>query len=1161
MKKTLISVGAFFVSGIAHGQLTNTENYIYSKTYLDYNGTTASKTSETVQYFDGLGRAKQIVNVKASPQQKDVITHIEYDNFGRQIFDFLPVPQANTNNGAISTDPLSNATQQDIYGDERIWSKKILENSPLDRILEQKQVGNAWDSKHVKFQYDANIDGEVKKYIATFNYTNFSSLINLSGNYGTGQLYKNTVIDEDDNKTIEFKNIQGQVIMVRKVLDASQNADTYYVYNDYDQLAYVIPPLASISNTIDDTILSSLCYQYKYDGRNRLVEKKLPGKGWEYMVYDKYDRLVLTQDAMLGSVNNNFNKKGWLFTKYDKFGRIAYTGFFANNASRASMQTALNNMNSANIESRSSSPFTLNGMDVHYTKAAFPTGSMTIMSVNYYDTYPPLPSGLAIPIDILNQPVLNNVQTADVSTKGLLTASYIKNIEDDNWTKNFTWYDHKARTVGTHTINHLGGYTKTESEIDFSGTPKMVVTRHKRLDGDNERVITENFTYDHQTRLLNHTHQVDNNPVEYLTQNKYNELSQLESKKVGGASLGSGLQQVDYLYNIRGWMTQINNPADLSGGDLFGYKIRYNERVGEESPDPLDTGLKVLPRFNGNIAEVDWRTGTNPNENLRRYGYVYDGLNRLKAGFYQNEVNPSATEYYEKLTYDLNGNIINMKRTSSKGANTVASLIDNLTYHYNYSVSGNRLTSVTDASTDYRGYPGGGGTITYDLNGNMKMHPDKGISSINYNYLNLPNEMTTNSTMVFINNYVLKYQYRADGVKLRKKQLKNQMDVGGGWETVEYTTDYLDGFQYSQNIVFGYPQAIQLQFVPTSEGYFDFVKNMYIYNYSDHLGNTRLSYFHNGSGIEVLEESNYYPFGLKHEGYNGLAGNLSYQYKYNGKELQESGMYDYGARFYMPDIGRWGVIDPLAEKMTRHSPYNYAFNNPIRFIDPDGREGLGWGLKDNLWQYQPDLTEDNYEERGFTQFKPDGSVLDNVPIKGQRDSNTGKSYLGFGEAFYLPANSSNGLELSNWFRDVINSAVRHFEFEVGGETNVGNFVNMGLKNGIDIDMGERSTIADVKLSKETGSNDIEFSKGTYDRFEKVSYNVGASRGLGGNFSYKNDDTKSFGVGVMGFGASFDWGGGQPKKLFIGIDTGASFGLGFGYKVTTKAGFAWKEEKN
>jgi RHS repeat-associated protein len=102
------------------------------------------------------------------------------------------------------------------------------------------------------------------------------------------------------------------------------------------------------------------------------------------------------------------------------------------------------------------------------------------------------------------------------------------------------------------------------------------------------------------------------------------------------------------------------------------------------------------------------------------------------------------------------------------------------------------------------------------------------------------------------------------------------------------------------------------------------------------LGNVRLSYFHNGSGIEVLEENNYYPFGLNHEGYNALAGNPAYQYKYNGKELQETGMYDYGARFYMPDIERWGVVDPLAEQYRRHSNYNYAVNNPINFIDPDG---------------------------------------------------------------------------------------------------------------------------------------------------------------------------------------------------------------------------------
>ncbi|AZB11504.1 RHS repeat-associated core domain-containing protein [Chryseobacterium sp. G0162] len=64
----------------------------------------------------------------------------------------------------------------------------------------------------------------------------------------------------------------------------------------------------------------------------------------------------------------------------------------------------------------------------------------------------------------------------------------------------------------------------------------------------------------------------------------------------------------------------------------------------------------------------------------------------------------------------------------------------------------------------------------------------------------------------------------------------------------------------------------------------------------------------------------------------------SFNYKYNGKELQETGMYDYGARFYMPDLGRWGVIDPLAEKYFNISPFNYTANNPILYIDPDGMQ-------------------------------------------------------------------------------------------------------------------------------------------------------------------------------------------------------------------------------
>ena len=129
--------------------------------------------------------------------------------------------------------------------------------------------------------------------------------------------------------------------------------------------------------------------------------------------------------------------------------------------------------------------------------------------------------------------------------------------------------------------------------------------------------------------------------------------------------------------------------------------------------------------------------------------------------------------------------------------------------------------------------------------------------------------------------------------------------------------------------------------MPTSEGFYSFKENRYIYQYRDHLGNARVSFAKNSEGtLEVTDTNNYYPFGLNHIQGMLMGSNLGsyYSYKYNGKELQETGMYDYGARFYMPDLGRWGVVDPLSEIMRCHSPYNYGFNNPLRFIDPDGRQ-------------------------------------------------------------------------------------------------------------------------------------------------------------------------------------------------------------------------------
>jgi RHS repeat-associated protein len=117
-----------------------------------------------------------------------------------------------------------------------------------------------------------------------------------------------------------------------------------------------------------------------------------------------------------------------------------------------------------------------------------------------------------------------------------------------------------------------------------------------------------------------------------------------------------------------------------------------------------------------------------------------------------------------------------------------------------------------------------------------------------------------------------------------------------------------------------------------------------VFNYTDHLGNVRLSYSDTSKNglieiTEIVDESHYYPFGLKHSGYVTAVPDPNYKYKYNGKELQDElglNLYDYGARNYDPALGRWMNIDPLAEMSRRFSPYTYAVNNPIYFIDPDG---------------------------------------------------------------------------------------------------------------------------------------------------------------------------------------------------------------------------------
>ena len=238
---------------------------------------------------------------------------------------------------------------------------------------------------------------------------------------------------------------------------------------------------------------------------------------------------------------------------------------------------------------------------------------------------------------------------------------------------------------------------------------------------------------------------------------------------------------------------------------------------------------------------------------------------------------------------------------------------------------------------------------------------NKEICKIEYNVLNLPQKVTMS------NNRFVKYKYSAtgdklqaiysvSGLKLIQPMSEVMSDRSGNDDTLSSSDINLgsslsDSFadpstlsssqniyglpvlDYCGNIVYSDDKPVKILF---DGGYVSIKKGVPTYHFflRDHLGNVRVVADANGN----LEERNdYYPFGgLMGKGLNG-----DFQsYKYNGKELERQiglDIYDYGARRYDAAICRFTTMDPLAEKYYSTSPYAYCVNNPVKFIDPDGK--------------------------------------------------------------------------------------------------------------------------------------------------------------------------------------------------------------------------------
>jgi len=243
--------------------------------------------------------------------------------------------------------------------------------------------------------------------------------------------------------------------------------------------------------------------------------------------------------------------------------------------------------------------------------------------------------------------------------------------------------------------------------------------------------------------------------------------------------------------------------------------------------------------------------------------------------------------------------------------------IDNLSISY----AGNQLIKADDAginvtlsaSMDFKNNSTATKEYFYDLNGNLAQDLNKGITGITYNLLNFPQSVVISNTLGQATNT---YTYAADGRKLRTVQQWSS--------TNSKQTDYVGNVIYENGL---------LKRILVDGGYIE--GGAYYFYLTDNLGNNRVVVNANGG---IVQTNHYYPFGMSFAEGVTTSGQ---PYKYNGKELDtERGLnlYDYSARLMDPVLGRFSTMDPLAEKCYGISPYVYCLNNPIRLIDPDGRE-------------------------------------------------------------------------------------------------------------------------------------------------------------------------------------------------------------------------------
>ena len=690
-----------------YGILTVTplDKYTGAASLLKTNGV---RSLTDVSYGDGFGGVSQKIHVGITPQGKDLTESYEYNSLGNLQSRTLPVPVLSEGASGNYKQILKSA--QEYYGHSNVCSRFAYEASHRSLLLKEFGVGDEWTGKAVSKKYSCNLESipvqRCKRYLVSAG----GELVESDSPYADGSLRGIRSEDEDGNMHWEFYNSENQLVLSR-ILDGDTFFDTYFVYDEYGNLVFVLPP-----GYQDHPDLDLYAYIYRYDYLDRLVYKKLPGCAPSYLVYDAAHRLVFSQDGC------QRNDSLWSFFVYDVYGRVVVEGECSN--SDKHVRTAGETVVLGTLMEGDT------GLAYSGYQSSFDLVDPCVYVVNYYDTYD---------FRTRNGFSAYNFPEGTVSATGNLTGSILCTHGSSGFIYSADYYDINKRIVKSLSSRVNGGMDTYATEYSFQGSPLSVLHTHTDSSGYS---LTERYTYtyDHSSRLTRVSHQYDNNPSVLLLEHAYDELGRLQTDK-----LDNGIYATDYAYNIRNWLTGIE-------GGKFSQSLHYTDGLG-------------VPCYNGNISSMTWKSGAGATP--RGYKFSYDRLGRLTDAEYGEgpSLSVNTNRFNEQVTgYDKMGNILGLKRYGQTSA-TGYDVIDDLSLSY----AGNRLKKVTDRSTTpafNNGFEFKDGIdlpteYEYDENGNLTKDLNKNITAIQYNCLNLP------SRVMFANGNSISYLYDAAGRKLR----------------------------------------------------------------------------------------------------------------------------------------------------------------------------------------------------------------------------------------------------------------------------------------------------------------------------------------------------------------------------------------------------------